>query len=120
MVSSILKAEAKVPEIMSFYKQVPNKYNEFDSICKEKIRDTLLLHSSFDYIINLKDCKHPLWKLIDIQFKIELKALRENLENLLEKDKIRPFNSLTGALNLVVPKLYRRGLLLSVSDGGRN
>ncbi|KAG5716111.1 hypothetical protein E4T56_gene10872 [Termitomyces sp. T112] len=83
---------------------VPPEYHEFTNMFSEGSAKELPPHRSYDHKIDLKEGTSPLFGKIYNMSEIELRALKEYLDNMLGKGFIRPSISAAGALVLFAKK----------------
>jgi hypothetical protein len=100
--------------------RVPEEYHEYLDVFSQKAADALPPHRRFDHAIELKGEEQPPWGPIYALSEMELKVLREYLDDMLRTGKIRPSKSPAGAPILFVPKSHGRGLRLCVDYRGLN
>ena len=99
---------------------IPEEYMEFQEVFSKELADSLPLHRSYDQPIDLKPGEQPPRGPVYALSEMELKALREYLDDMLRTGKIRPSKSPAGAPILFVPKAHGRGLRLCVDYRGFN
>jgi hypothetical protein len=93
---------------------LPKCYHKWLKVFDGTLAQPLPPHRQWDHAIDLKDNSNPPWGPIYPLSEIELKALREYLDEMLAAGKIRPSKSPAGAPILFVPKPHGRGLRLCV------
>ena len=84
--------------------RVPRTYHEFRKVFQERLDTVLPQHSRYDHEIPLQEGKVPKYHQIYGLNEEQLKALREYLDENLEKQYIQPSKSPAGYPILFVPK----------------
>src|SRR5947209_3949455 len=100
--------------------QLPEHYRQFLKLFAPQMAKELPKHRSYDHAIDLMPGTTPPWGPVYSMSEVELKALREFLDDMVQTGKIRPSKSPAGAPILFVPKPNGRGLRLCVDYHGLN
>ena len=100
--------------------RLPERYHQFSRLFAPQTARELLMHRPYDHAIDLLLGTSPPWGPVYSLSEVELKALREFLDEMVLTSKIRPFKSLAGAPILFIPKPCKRGLRLCVDYRGLN
>jgi hypothetical protein len=85
------------------------QYRDFQTLYNKETANALPPHGSYNYAIDLKDGKQPLWGPIDELSEKELSVLKHYLKEMLDCGKICPSKSSAGVPILFVPKPHGRG-----------
>src|SRR5204862_6270913 len=92
--------------------QLPQHYRQFLKLFAPQMAKQLPKHRSYDHAIDLMPGTTPPWGPVYSMSEVELTALREFLDDMVQTGKIRPSKSPAGAPILFVPKPNGRGLRL--------
>ncbi|PYK08296.1 MAG: hypothetical protein DME65_14260, partial [Verrucomicrobia bacterium] len=100
--------------------RLPKRYHRFLRLFAPQTARELPMHRPYDHAIDLLPGTSPPWGPVYSLSEVELKALREFLDEMVLTGKIRPSKSPAGAPILFVPKSHGRGLRLCVDYRGLN
>ena len=98
------KATMSPAECAQFESSVPAEYHEFADVFSAADAKALPPHRPYDHTIDLEEGAAPPYGPIYSMSEMELKALREYLDDILGKGFIRPSNSPAGAPILFAKK----------------
>jgi hypothetical protein len=85
---------------------IPETFKQYVKVLGKELVDKLPNHKPYDHAIDLKDGEQPPWGLIYPLNKIELQALWDYLNEMLELGKISLSKSPTAVPIIFVPKAY--------------
>jgi hypothetical protein len=101
-VASITKDTAEVDPATI----IPEKFQQYCKVLGKELADKLPDHKPYDYAIDLKPGKQPLWGPIYPLNETELQPLQDDLKEMLELGKIRPSKCPAVAPIIFVPKAH--------------
>jgi hypothetical protein len=94
--------------------RISSEYHQFMDGFGKRLADAQLAHRSFDHAIDLNDGTYPPWGPIYTLSAVELKALRDDLDEMLRPSKIWSSTSPGRALIFFIPKANGKSLPLCV------